>query len=131
MIEEDPDYAEYHFDRAALLRRLDRDDEAMAEYETAMRLSPPFPELYYNRDPVGQGLQRDDADDAALIPKDQAEAVAGVLFENLDAGALAQRAEEEPGHPVGAGHRVAGCGDPAAPVGSQHHPGVQDGDQFL
>ena len=32
-------------------------------------------------DPAGQGLQGDDADDAALAPQDQAEAVAGVLFE--------------------------------------------------
>jgi TPR repeat len=29
--------------------RLGRHDEAAADYATAMRLWPPFPEIYYNR----------------------------------------------------------------------------------
>lgn len=49
VIECDPNYAEYYFDRGNLLRRLGRDAEALADYETTMRLSPPFPEVYYNR----------------------------------------------------------------------------------
>lgn len=49
VIEQDPNYPEYHFDLGNLLRRQGRPDEAVAQYETAMRLSPPFPELYYNR----------------------------------------------------------------------------------
>lgn len=56
VIDEDPNYAEYHFDLGGLLHRLGRDEEAIAEYETAMRLSPPFPELYYNRGDVRAGL---------------------------------------------------------------------------
>jgi tetratricopeptide (TPR) repeat protein len=52
VIEEDPNYSEYHFDLGGLLHKLGRDAEAIAEYETAMRLSPPFPELYYNRGDV-------------------------------------------------------------------------------
>lgn len=49
VIVEDPNYAEYYFDRGNLLRRLGRDTDALADYETAGRLSPPFPEVYYNR----------------------------------------------------------------------------------
>jgi tetratricopeptide (TPR) repeat protein len=49
VIECDPNYAEYYFDRGNLLRRLGRDADALADYETAMRLSPPFAEVYYNR----------------------------------------------------------------------------------
>lgn len=49
VIDEDPNYPEYHFERGNLLRRLSRNDEALSDYETAIRLSPPFPEVYYNR----------------------------------------------------------------------------------
>lgn len=49
VIEEDPNYPEYHFDLGNILRRAGRDEEAIEQYEIAMRLSPPFPELYYNR----------------------------------------------------------------------------------
>jgi tetratricopeptide (TPR) repeat protein len=49
VIEADPNYAEYRFDRGNLLRRMNRPHEALADYETALTLSPPFPEVYYNR----------------------------------------------------------------------------------
>ena len=49
VIELDPNYAEYHFDRGSILRRLGRPAEALADYRRAIALSPPFPEVYYNR----------------------------------------------------------------------------------
>jgi len=49
VIEADPNYAEYRFDRGNLLRRMNRPHEALAAYEEALALSPPFPEAYYNR----------------------------------------------------------------------------------
>jgi tetratricopeptide (TPR) repeat protein len=49
VIEADPNYPEYHFDRGNLFSKMGRHAEALADYEAAMRLSPPFPELYYNR----------------------------------------------------------------------------------
>ena len=51
-IDQDPNYAPYHFDRAAVLHRLGRDSEAVADYATAIRLSPPLAEAYYNRGDV-------------------------------------------------------------------------------
>jgi tetratricopeptide (TPR) repeat protein len=49
VIDVDPNYPEYRFDRGNLLAKLGRYAEAIADYADAMRLSPPFPELYYNR----------------------------------------------------------------------------------
>ena len=49
IIERDPNYDEYYFDRAGLLRRVGRTAEALADYDAAIRLSPPFPEFHYNR----------------------------------------------------------------------------------
>lgn len=49
VIEADPNFAEYYFDRAGLLRRLGRTAEALADYTTATRVSPPFAEAFYNR----------------------------------------------------------------------------------
>jgi tetratricopeptide (TPR) repeat protein len=49
VIEKDPNYPEYHFDRGNLLARLGRHEEALADYAAAIRVTPPFPELYYNR----------------------------------------------------------------------------------
>ena len=55
VIEKDPNYAPYRFDRAGLLHRLGRDEEAVADYEEAMRLSPPLYEGYYNRGDIRVG----------------------------------------------------------------------------
>ncbi|MCU7723849.1 tetratricopeptide repeat protein [Actinoplanes sp. KI2] len=63
VIEADPNYAEYRFDRGNLLRRMGRPLEALADYETALTLSPPFPEVYYNRGDTR--LELGDADGAA------------------------------------------------------------------
>lgn len=49
VIECDPNYSEYHFDRGMLWRDLGRPEEALADYDRAIRLSPPFPEAYFNR----------------------------------------------------------------------------------
>ena len=48
-ISEDPNHAEHYLERGNILRRQRRYDEALADYATAMRLSPPFPEIHYNR----------------------------------------------------------------------------------
>jgi tetratricopeptide (TPR) repeat protein len=49
IIEEDPNHADYYFDRAGLLQRLGREDEALRDYAEAIRVSPPYPEPHYNR----------------------------------------------------------------------------------
>ncbi|MGV9264870.1 tetratricopeptide repeat protein [Kitasatospora sp. NPDC003701] len=49
VIECDPNYAEYYFDRGMLWRDLGRPEQALADYDRAIRLSPPFPEAYFNR----------------------------------------------------------------------------------
>jgi tetratricopeptide (TPR) repeat protein len=51
-----PSYAECYFERAAVYHRLDRNEDALADYEQAIRLSPPFPEAYYNRGDVRADL---------------------------------------------------------------------------
>ncbi len=45
----DPTYGEYHFERGNLLHLRGWDDDALAAYAQAERLSLPFPELHYNR----------------------------------------------------------------------------------
>jgi tetratricopeptide (TPR) repeat protein len=49
VIEVDPNYAEYYFDRGNLLCKTGRFSEAVSAYDAAIRLTPPFPELFYNR----------------------------------------------------------------------------------
>ncbi|MFG1949595.1 tetratricopeptide repeat protein [Micromonospora sp. NPDC048830] len=49
VIELDPNYADYYFDRADVRRRLGDLVGAIADCDTAISLSPPFYELYYNR----------------------------------------------------------------------------------
>ncbi|MFJ5228757.1 tetratricopeptide repeat protein [Kitasatospora sp. NPDC088391] len=49
VIECDPNYAEYYFDRGMLWRELGDPERALADYDRAIRLSPPFPEAYFNR----------------------------------------------------------------------------------
>jgi tetratricopeptide (TPR) repeat protein len=49
VIEVDPNYPEYRFDRGNLLYKMGRHAEALADYEAAGRLTPPFPELFHNR----------------------------------------------------------------------------------
>ncbi|MFD0573211.1 tetratricopeptide repeat protein [Kitasatospora gansuensis] len=39
----DPNYAEYYFDRGIVLRRTGRSVEALADFDEAIRLSPPSP----------------------------------------------------------------------------------------
>jgi tetratricopeptide (TPR) repeat protein len=49
VIEIDPNYPEYHFDRGNLLSKMGRLQEAIDNYTHAIEISPPFPEVYYNR----------------------------------------------------------------------------------
>jgi tetratricopeptide (TPR) repeat protein len=49
VIELDPNYPDYYFDRAAAHRRLGEFDQALANYDKAITLTPPFHELHYNR----------------------------------------------------------------------------------
>jgi tetratricopeptide (TPR) repeat protein len=49
VIELDPHYPEYHFDRGNARRRAGDLAGAIADYEHAMTLTPPFPELTYSR----------------------------------------------------------------------------------
>jgi tetratricopeptide (TPR) repeat protein len=63
VIELDPHYAEYHFDRGNVRARAGDPAGAIADYEHAMTLTPPFPELAYNRGDARLALG--DADGAA------------------------------------------------------------------
>ena len=45
----DPNHSEYRLERAALLRRAGRAQEALADLDAAIALSPPYPEAHYNR----------------------------------------------------------------------------------
>ncbi len=49
VIERDPNYPDYYFDRGNLHQRLGHAEAALADYETAIRLGPPFPEAEYNK----------------------------------------------------------------------------------
>jgi tetratricopeptide (TPR) repeat protein len=49
VIEVDPNYPDYYFDRADVRRRLGDPYGAIDDYNTAITLSAPFWELYYNR----------------------------------------------------------------------------------
>jgi tetratricopeptide (TPR) repeat protein len=49
VLEFDPNYQEYWFDRGNIHYELGHLDEAAADYEQAVRLGPPFPELFQNR----------------------------------------------------------------------------------
>ncbi|WP_395297938.1 tetratricopeptide repeat protein [Kitasatospora hibisci] len=61
VIECDPNYAEYYFDRGMLWRDLGRPEQALADYDRAIRLSPPFPEAFFNRADVRAELGDTDA----------------------------------------------------------------------
>ncbi|KEO81244.1 tetratricopeptide repeat protein [Tumebacillus flagellatus] len=49
VIEIDPNYPEYHFDRGNVYSKIGRLEEAIANYTRGIEISPPFPELHYNR----------------------------------------------------------------------------------
>lgn len=49
VIEVDPNYPDYYFDRADVWRRLGEPEHALADYAKAMTLTAPFLELHYNR----------------------------------------------------------------------------------
>ncbi|GLW34290.1 tetratricopeptide repeat protein [Actinoplanes regularis] len=107
VIEADPNYAEYRFDRGNLLRRMGRPHEALADYETALTLSPPFPEVYYNRGDTR--LELGDTDGAAAdfgyvleLDPDHVDAYLNRAGLRLAAGDLTGAAED-----TAAGLRIA------------------------
>ncbi|HLX38918.1 MAG TPA: tetratricopeptide repeat protein, partial [Ktedonobacteraceae bacterium] len=60
IIELDPHYSEYYFERGNLYRRVGRNNEALQDYHSAIKFGPPYPEVYYNRAGVLSILGRDD-----------------------------------------------------------------------
>ena len=65
----DPNYVEYHTDRANLARRRGDLDTALAEYDRAVAVSPPLPDLFYNRATVRTqaGLAQEALEDLDLV----------------------------------------------------------------
>ncbi|MFS1511664.1 tetratricopeptide repeat protein [Chengkuizengella sp. SCS-71B] len=49
VIEIDPNYPEYHFERGNLYSKIGLLEKAIENYNNAIQLSPPFPEVFYNR----------------------------------------------------------------------------------
>lgn len=49
LVDLDPSYGEYRFDRGNFRHGIGRDDAALADYDAAIELSLPFPEVHYNR----------------------------------------------------------------------------------
>ena len=62
-IAQDPNYSEYHNERASVLLQLDRLEEAEADYLRAIELSPPYFEVFTN---LGQCYRRMGAMDKAI-----------------------------------------------------------------
>jgi len=62
-IAQDPNYSEYHNERANVLLQLDRLEEAEADYLRAIELSPPYFEVFTN---LGQCYRRMGAMDKAI-----------------------------------------------------------------
>lgn len=60
LIELDPHYSEYYFERGNLNRKLGRNDEALQDYNSAIHYGPPYPEVYYNRAGVLSVLGQED-----------------------------------------------------------------------
>ena len=60
LIEMDPHYSEYYFERGNLNRKLGRNDEALQDYNAAVHYGPPYPEVYYNRAGVLSVLGQED-----------------------------------------------------------------------
>ncbi|WP_329177564.1 tetratricopeptide repeat protein [Streptomyces sp. NBC_01477] len=102
VIELDPNYADYYFDRADARRRLGDLDGATADCDTAISLSPPFYELHYNRGDIKAeagdvaGAVADFAYVVELEP-DQLDArvnLIGLLMESGEAAAAGPYVEE-------------------------------------
>jgi tetratricopeptide (TPR) repeat protein len=100
VIEADPNYPEYRFDRGNLLNRMGRHADALADYEAAAELGPPFPELYYNRGDLlaaigdADGAMRDFRYVLDLEPghHDARVALASLLLDTGDAQSAAAQA---------------------------------------
>lgn len=85
LISRDPDYGDYHFERAAEHRALGMHAEALADYAEAIRLSLPFHQAHFNR----ADLLRELGDDkGALADLDHA-----VLLDPTHVDSLTNRAD--------------------------------------
>lgn len=94
LVERDPEYGDYYFERAAGLRALGRVDEALEDYASAIRLCAPFYEAHYNRADL---LRELGDDDGALRDLDYALEIEPVHVDSLVARAdlLLTRGEAE------------------------------------
>lgn len=92
VIELDPNYPDYYFDRADVRRKLGDLDGALADYDTATTLTEPFYELHYNR--ADLLIEMGDLDAAARelsyvldLEPDQLDARVNLISVLLDTGA--------------------------------------------
>lgn len=61
VIDCDPEYADYYFERAGIRRQLGWHDGAFEDYQRAISLSPPFFEVHVNRADMARELGDDDS----------------------------------------------------------------------
>lgn len=102
VIDKDPNYPDYYFDRADIRRKLGDLPGAVADYDHAITLTPPFWELHYNRADVRAALGDHDGAVADLsyvveLEPDQVDArvnLVGLLLEAGDLTAASAAIEE-------------------------------------
>ncbi|GAB3463107.1 tetratricopeptide repeat protein [Actinophytocola sediminis] len=102
VIDQDPNYPDYYFDRADIHRKLGDLASAVADYDHAITLTPPFWELHYNRADVKAELGDHDGAIADLsyvveLEPDELDArmnLIGLLLETGDLPAASTHTEE-------------------------------------
>jgi tetratricopeptide (TPR) repeat protein len=93
VIDKDPNYPDYYFDRADIRRKLGDLPGAIADYDHAITLTPPFWELHYNRADVKAELGDHDGAIADLsyvveLEPDEVDARVNLVGLLLEAGNL-------------------------------------------
>ncbi|WP_086668157.1 tetratricopeptide repeat protein [Lentzea kentuckyensis] len=99
VIQRDPNYGEYYFDRATVRRAAGREAEALEDYAAAIRLSPPFHEAHYNRADLLRELGDDegalrDLDYALVLEPDHVDSLVNRVDLLLENGELARAAAD-------------------------------------